>query len=85
MEILQRFQNKYLRIIVNAPWYIINDTLYHNLNALYIRDEIKKISQKYADKMEEHPNILVTIYERNQNNTPIKKNTTSRLIYLTVL
>jgi len=27
IEIIQRFQNKYLRIIVNAAWYITNDTL----------------------------------------------------------
>jgi len=31
IEILQRFQNKYLRIIVNAPWYS-NDTLHRDLN-----------------------------------------------------
>jgi len=27
IEIIQRSSNKYLRIIVNAPWYVINDTL----------------------------------------------------------
>jgi len=32
VEIIQRFQNKYLRIIVNAPWYVTNDTLHHDLN-----------------------------------------------------
>jgi len=35
MEIIQRFQNKYLRIIVNAPWYLTNDTL-HDLNVPYV-------------------------------------------------
>jgi len=44
IEIIQRFQNKYLRIIVNAPWYVTNDTLHHNLNVPYVRDEIKKLS-----------------------------------------
>jgi len=29
------------------------------LNVLYVRDEIKTLSQRYADRMEEHPNILV--------------------------
>jgi len=33
-------------------------TLHHDLNVPYIRNEIKKLSQKYADRMEEHPNIL---------------------------
>jgi len=32
IEILQRFQNKYLRIIVNAPRCITNDALQHDLN-----------------------------------------------------
>jgi len=52
MEIIQRFRNKYLRIIINAPWYV-NDTLRHDLNVPpYVRDEIKKLSQR----LEEHPN-----------------------------
>jgi len=25
---------------------------------LYVRDEIKKLSRRYADRMEEHPDIL---------------------------
>jgi len=48
IEILQRFQNKY------APWYVTNDTLYHDLNVPYVRDEIKKFSQRYADRLGEH-------------------------------
>jgi len=58
VEIIQRFQNKYLGIIVNAPWYVINDTLHHDLNVPYIRDEIKKLSQRCADRLEELPNTL---------------------------
>jgi len=34
IEIPQKFQNEYLRIIVNAPRYITNDTLCHDLNML---------------------------------------------------
>jgi len=58
IEIIQTFQNKYLGIIVNAPWYVTNDILHHDLNIPYIRDEIKKLSQRYADRLEEHPNTL---------------------------
>jgi len=36
IEILQRFQNKYLRIIVNASWYV-DDTLHHDLNLPYVQ------------------------------------------------
>jgi len=55
IEIIQRFQNKYLRIIINAPRYVTNDTLHHDLN---VRDEIRKLSQRYTDRLEEHPNVL---------------------------
>jgi len=27
-----------------------NDTLYHDLNVPYVRDEIKRLSQRYADR-----------------------------------
>jgi len=60
IEILQRFQNKYLRIIINAAWYVTNDILHHDLDVPYVGDEIKKFSQRYADRMEKHPNILAT-------------------------
>jgi len=34
-------------------------TLHHNLNVAYVRDEIKRLSQTYAEEhVEEHPNIL---------------------------
>jgi len=36
----------------------INDSLHHDLNIPYVRDEIKKLSQRYADRMKEHSNIL---------------------------
>jgi len=58
IEIIQRFQNRYLRIIVNAPCYVTNDILHHDLNIPYIRDEIKKLNQRYAERLKDHSNIL---------------------------
>jgi len=84
IEILQKFQNKYLRNIVNASWCITNDTLHHNLNVPYIRDEIKRLSQRYADRMKEHPKILA-INLMKEVETPIKTKITPRLIYLIIL
>jgi len=34
-------------------------TFYHDFDMLYIRDEIRKHSWKYADRIKEHPNILM--------------------------
>jgi len=59
MEILQRFQNRYL-IIVNALRYVTKDTLHHDLNVLHVRDEIKRLEQRYADRMNEYPNVFAT-------------------------
>ena len=39
IEILQIFQNKFLRTIVNAPWYIPNKLLYTDLQTPTIREE----------------------------------------------
>jgi len=45
IEISQRFQDRYLRIIVKASCYITNDTLHRDLNVLYVKDESKRFSQ----------------------------------------
>jgi len=78
VEILPRFRNKYLRIIVNAPWYVTNDILRHDLN---VRNEIKRFCQRYADRMEKHRDQS----HESQNNAPIKKKIISRSMYLIVL
>jgi len=41
IEILQRFQNKVLRIIVDASWYATNDILHQDLNVPYVRDGMR--------------------------------------------
>jgi len=55
-----KIKNKYLRIIVNALWYVSKDTLHHDVNVPWIRNEIKELSQRCVDKMEEPLNILTT-------------------------
>jgi len=47
-----------------------------------VRDEIKRLSQRYADGMEEYPNMLAISHEKSQNDTSTKKKITSRLVYL---
>jgi hypothetical protein len=56
IEILQRFQNKVLRTMVNAPWYVPNKQLHSDLGISPVREEITNISQKYKDKLTAHPN-----------------------------
>lgn len=40
-EIIQRFQNKVLQIIVSAPWYVRNNDLHRDLKVHTVTNEIK--------------------------------------------
>jgi hypothetical protein len=67
LEIWQRFQNKFLKIAIDVSWYITIDALYHDLNVPYVRDEIRRLSQRYADRMKKNPNILTKALMRSIN------------------
>ena len=56
IDILQRFQSKVLRMIVEAPWFVSNETIHRDLKVCYVHDEIKKCSEKYLKRLEIHPN-----------------------------
>lgn len=60
IEILQRFQNKVLRTIVSAPWYVPNTVLHNDLSIATVREEITKCSEKYKARLTVHPNELAT-------------------------
>jgi hypothetical protein len=60
IELLQRFQNKVLRTLVNAPWYVPNEQLHTDLGISPVREEITNISHKYKDNLTAHPNELAT-------------------------
>lgn len=56
-QIVQRFQNKVLRGIVNAPWYTRNSDLHRDLGIDTVASEIKKCAQKHQERLHHHPNI----------------------------
>jgi hypothetical protein len=60
LEILQRFQNKVLGEIVDAPWYVPNTVLHKDFSVSTVREEIKKCSVKYSHRLQVHPNELAT-------------------------
>jgi len=65
-EILQRFQNKVLKTIVNAPWYIPNKLLHTDLQIPTIREEITKFCTNHRAKLLTHPNELSPSYLLNK-------------------
>jgi hypothetical protein len=66
IEILQRLQNKILRMVTNAPWSIPNHVLHNDLQIPTIREEIARLSATYKAKIEVHPNKLTTnLFEKH--------------------
>lgn len=58
LDILQRFQNKVLRQIVDAPRYVPNYLLHKDLSVPTISEEIARLSKNYRDRLLSHPNEL---------------------------
>jgi hypothetical protein len=49
INIIQRFRNKVLRGIVDAPWYVRNSDLHRDLNIKSMTDIIKKMAQNHTN------------------------------------
>ena len=60
IEILQIFQNKVLRTIVNALWYIPNELLHTDLQIPAIREEITEFNTNHRAKVLTHPKELTS-------------------------
>ena len=56
IEIIQKFQNKVLRSIVNAPWYIRNCDLHRDLHLDTVTEEIKKYAIRHHQRLHNHEN-----------------------------
>ena len=56
LEILERFQSKVLRIITDAPWFIPNTVIKHDLQVPTIKQEARKYSVNYRKRFDVHPN-----------------------------
>ena len=48
INIIQRFQDKVLRQMVNAPWYIRNNDLHRDLQVDVVSSEIQRFAQKHS-------------------------------------
>jgi hypothetical protein len=57
--IIQRQKSQILRQIVNAPWYITNCTLHHDLSIPTVQDVIKLKATRHISNIADHPNSLL--------------------------
>ena len=60
IKIIERYQSKTLRNMVNAPWFISNEIINKDLNISTVKEETKKFHQKYKNRLSKHPNELAT-------------------------
>jgi hypothetical protein len=68
-----RYQNKFLRKILNAPWYIPNKILHTDLKISTIREENTKFSVKYRDKIRTYPNELASTLLAEKESRRLKR------------
>lgn len=71
---IQVVQNKTLRLITNAPFYVSNHTLHTDLKLLTVQETASKFYKRYHKSLHNHPNILA----KNLSN-PMPGNPPNRL------
>jgi hypothetical protein len=68
IEILERFQSKALRIIVDAQWYVPNNHIRRDLQMTSVKGEICRSSNQYYTRLITHPNDqMLTLIEIPDN------------------
>jgi hypothetical protein len=65
IEILERFESKALRMIIDAPWYVPNTLIRRDLQTPSVKEEISHYSPHYSARLSAQPNdILLTLLEQ---------------------
>jgi hypothetical protein len=59
IDILERFQLKSVRMIVDAPWYVPNTIIRRDLKIPTVKEEICRYSSQYSARLSTHPNDLI--------------------------
>jgi hypothetical protein len=70
IEILERFQSKALRMIVDAPWYVPNMVIRRDLQVPTVKEEIRRYSSQYSARLSTHPNDLIVNLIELPDNRP---------------
>jgi hypothetical protein len=69
IEILELFQSKALRMIVNTPWYVPNTLIRRDLQIPSVKEETSHYSSHYSARFTAHPNdILLTLLVPPESN-----------------
>jgi uncharacterized protein YeeX (DUF496 family) len=55
--VIQRYQNKALKCIINVPWYVRNSDLHRDLGIETVTDIIAKFAKSHEKRIQDHINI----------------------------
>jgi hypothetical protein len=74
IEILEQFQLKALRMIGDAPRYVLNTIIRRDLQIPTVTEEIRRYSSQYSARLSAHPNGLVmNLMEQPDNNRRLQR------------
>jgi hypothetical protein len=59
LEILERFQSKAFRMIMDALWHVPNAVIRRDLQIATVEEEIRRYSSQYSARLSAHPNDLI--------------------------
>jgi hypothetical protein len=74
IEIMERFQSKTLRIIVDAHWYVPNTLIRRDLQLASVKREISRISSRYSSRLSAQSNNLLPILTEPPERTRLRRN-----------
>jgi uncharacterized protein YeeX (DUF496 family) len=57
IQVIERYQIKVLKCIVNAPWYVRNSDLHRDLGIKTVTDIIAKFVNSHEKRLQDHINI----------------------------
>lgn len=81
IEPIQKFQNKVLRSIVDAPWYVRNADLHRDLKIPTIKEEIQRYAQKHEARLHSHENVeILQLLDNRENIRRLKRIKPSDLV-----
>jgi hypothetical protein len=73
-KIIERWQNKKLRLVLNADWYVINNQIDKETGMLKVSEEIRNHSRRYQTRLENHPNLLANnLLDNSEERTRLRR------------
>ena len=72
IAVIQRYQSKLLRLITNAPRFVTNQTLHHDLRIEQVRNVFRERTEADGKNLSIHPNPLIVPLINQPQNRRIK-------------